>query len=49
LATGISKSSLAKIEQIGGGLDIAFPKAEQRLNDTVAALSNADFKQDQET
>ena len=42
-------ASLAKIEQIGGGLDIAYPKAEQRLNDTVAALSNVDFKQDQET
>jgi hypothetical protein len=41
--------TLAKIEQIGGGLDIAHQKAEQRLNDTVAALSNVDFKQDQET
>lgn len=29
-------------------LEIAFPKAEQRLNDTAAALSNVDFEQDQE-
>ena len=42
-------TSLAKIEQIGGELDIAFPKAEQRLDDTSAPLSNVDFKQDHET
>ena len=42
-------TSLANIEQIGRGLDIAFPKAEQRLDDTSAPLSNVDFKQDHET
>jgi len=42
-------ASLAKVEQISGGLDVAYPKAERRLNDTSAALSNVDFNQDQET
>jgi excisionase family DNA binding protein len=41
-------TSLAKIEQIGGGLDVAFPKAEQRIGDSPDPLSNADFKQDEQ-
>jgi hypothetical protein len=39
---------LAKIDQISGGLEIFYPKAEQRLDDTSAALSNVDSKQVQE-
>jgi hypothetical protein len=41
--------SLAQVEQTGGGLDIAYPKPQQRLNDTAVTLSNVDFKQDQES
>jgi hypothetical protein len=42
-------TSLAKMEQISGGLDVAYPKAGQRLSDTSSALSNADFNRDRET
>ena len=38
-----------RIEQASGGLAVAYPKAELRLNDTSAPLSNVDFKQDPET
>jgi excisionase family DNA binding protein len=36
----------AKVNQISGGLDVAYPRAEQRLNDTSSPLSNVDFHQD---
>jgi hypothetical protein len=41
--------SIAKIGQIGGGLDITFSKAERRLSDSPEALSNVALKQDQQT
>jgi hypothetical protein len=41
--------SLAKVNQISGGLDVAYPKGEQRLIDTSAALSNGDLRQDRRT
>src|SRR5579863_9193316 len=36
-------TTLAKLDQIRDGLDIAFPIAEQRLGDSASALPNADF------
>ena len=30
-------TTLAKLSQIRGGLDVAFPKAEQRLDDSASA------------
>ena len=36
---------LAQLDQIKGGLDIAFPTAEQRLDDSASALLNADFNE----
>jgi hypothetical protein len=42
-------TTLAKLHQINGALDVAFPKAEQRLDDLSAPLSNVDLKQDKET
>jgi hypothetical protein len=42
-------TTLAKLDQIKGGLDVAFPKAEQRIDDTSPPLSNVDFKQDART
>jgi excisionase family DNA binding protein len=39
----------ARIEQISGGLDIAFPKAERRLSDSSNALLNVVSEQDQRT
>jgi hypothetical protein len=40
-------AKLASIERVRGGLDIAFPSAEQRLGDSAEPLSNVDFKQDE--
>lgn len=33
-------TTLARLQQDCGGLDVAYPKAEQRLGDTLPALSN---------
>jgi hypothetical protein len=41
-------TTLAKLPQVRGGLDVAFPKAEQRLDDSGSALLNVDFKEVQE-
>jgi len=32
------------IEQMRGGLDVAFPSAEQRIDDSAEPLSNVAFK-----
>jgi hypothetical protein len=42
-------TTLAKLGQIRGGLDVAFPKAEQRLDNSSSALLNVDFKEVPET
>ena len=42
-------TTMAKLAQIGGGLDIAFPIAEQRLDDSASALPNVDFNEVRET
>jgi hypothetical protein len=42
-------TTLAKLEEIKDGLDVAFPKAQQRLDDSASALPNADFKEIQDT
>jgi hypothetical protein len=42
-------TTLAKLGQIRGGLEIAFPKAQQRIDDSASALSNVDFKEACET
>jgi hypothetical protein len=42
-------TTLAKLGQIGAELDVAFPKAQQRLDDGGSALSNVDFKEACET
>jgi hypothetical protein len=39
---------LASIEQMRGGLDITFPPAEQRIDDSAEPLSNVDFKPDEQ-
>ncbi|HEY1945337.1 MAG TPA: helix-turn-helix domain-containing protein [Roseiarcus sp.] len=39
-------ATLGTIAQKGGGLDVAFPKAEGRIGDLSHLLSNVDFKQD---
>ena len=36
-------TTLAKLSQIRGGLDVAFPKAEQRLDDSASLFPNGDF------
>jgi hypothetical protein len=36
-------ATLAKLDQIRGGLEVAFPTARQRLDDRASALLNADF------
>jgi hypothetical protein len=41
-------TTLAKLDQIRAGLDVAFRTAEQRIGDSVEPLSNVDFKQDDE-
>ncbi len=40
-------TTLAKLDQIKVRLDVAFPKAEQRLRDSADPLSNVAFKQDE--
>jgi hypothetical protein len=40
-------TTLAKLDQIRGELDIAIPKAEQRLDDLSRPFSNVDFRQDE--
>jgi hypothetical protein len=42
-------ATLASLDQIGGGLEVAFPTAEQRLDDSAPALLNADFNEVRET
>jgi hypothetical protein len=42
-------TTLAKLGQIRRELDVAFPKAQQRLDDSGSALLNVDFKEVQET
>ena len=42
-------TTLAKLGQIRGELDVAFPKAQQRLNDSASALSYVDLKEACET
>ncbi len=42
-------ATVATIAQKGGGLDVAFPKGEQRIGDTCCPLSNVAFKQDKRT
>jgi hypothetical protein len=39
--------NVSAIGQLSGVLDITFPKAEPRLDDTYAPLSNADFGKDE--
>jgi hypothetical protein len=38
-------TNLAQLDQIRGGLDVAFPTAKQRLDDRASALLNADFNE----
>ena len=38
-------TTLAVLAQIGGGLDVAFPIGQQRLDDSASALPNADFNE----
>ena len=42
-------TTLAKIGQIAGGLDVTFPIAEQRIDDSAFALLNADLNEVRET
>jgi hypothetical protein len=42
-------ATLANLDQIGGGLEVAFPTAEQRIDDSAPALLNADFNEVRET
>ena len=42
-------ATLANLDQIGGGLEVAFPKAQQRIDDSASALLNADFNEVRET
>ena len=42
-------TTLAKLTQIRRELDVAFPKAQQRLDDSASVLSNVDFKEACET
>jgi Helix-turn-helix domain len=37
-------TTLAKLEQDCGGLDVAYARAEQRINDTSSAISNVHFE-----
>ena len=39
-------TTLAKLGQIIGGLEVAFPRAQQHLDDSFSANSNADLKQE---
>jgi hypothetical protein len=38
-------ATLAKLDQVTGGLDVTLPTAEQRLDDSASALLNADFNE----
>lgn len=40
-------ANVAAISQLSGVLDITFPEAKSRLDDTCAPLSNADFGKDE--
>jgi len=42
-------TTLAKLGQTRRELDVAFPKAQQRLDDSASALSNVDFNDACET
>jgi hypothetical protein len=42
-------TTLAKLGQIRAELDVAFPKAQQRLDDSASALSNVESKEACET
>ena len=42
-------TTLAKLGQIGTELDVAFPKAQQRIDDSASAFSNVDFNEACET
>jgi hypothetical protein len=42
-------TTLAKLGQIRRELDVAFPKAQQRIDDSASAFSNVDFKEVCET
>jgi hypothetical protein len=42
-------ATLSNLDQIGGGLEVAFPTAEQRIDDSAPALLNADFNEVRET
>jgi hypothetical protein len=42
-------TTLAKLVETKGALDIAFPQAEQRLDDSTSAVLNADFYEVRET
>ena len=42
-------ATLAKLGQIRGELDVAFPKAQQRLDDSASPFSNVDLNGLQET
>ena len=39
----------SKIAEIANGLDVAYPRAEQRIVDSSAPLSNVNFKQDRQS
>jgi hypothetical protein len=42
-------TTIAKLDQISGGLDVAFPKAEQCISDRASALLNVDLNKVRET
>ena len=42
-------TTLAKLDAIKGGLDVAFPTARRRIDDSVSAVPNAVFKEVCET
>jgi hypothetical protein len=42
-------ATLSNLDQIGGGLEVAFPTAEQRIDDSAPALLNAGFNEVRET
>jgi hypothetical protein len=42
-------TTLAKLGQSIGGLDVAFPKAQQRLDDSASLVPNANFDGIQDT
>jgi hypothetical protein len=37
-------TTLAKLQQDSGGLDVAYARVEQRLNDTSSTISNVHFE-----